>query len=115
MTSLIERESRAGGSSPPDGADAQKELWKLSSTYDNTPFEYASHNRSTRTRRLWQWHTSCVQGRIAGMVGEVESRHDDASSTALGQIGLRGTYVFMASGVMAGKLATSRSAAIVKR
>ena len=60
---------------------------KAGRTHNNTPIKYTSYNRRTRARRLWQWDAPSVQGRIAGVVGEVEAGHGEGrrSSRAPGQ------------------------------
>jgi hypothetical protein len=60
--------------------------WRQRWTYHNAAFKYASYNSRTRARRLWQWYASCMQSRIAGVVGEVEAGHIETSSRALGQV-----------------------------
>jgi hypothetical protein len=41
----------------------------------HTAVKQAAHNGRSGARRLWEWDTLGVEGRIAVVVGEVEAAH----------------------------------------
>lgn len=49
--------------------------WRMGNTHHNTAIKYASNNGCSSTGRLWERHSSSMEGRIAVVVGEVEARH----------------------------------------
>lgn len=56
----------------------------MGSTYNYSAVKHAPDDGGSGAGGFWQWHTAGVQGGIAGVVGEVESRHgDERSSWAL--------------------------------
>lgn len=55
-------------------------IFELERTHHNTTIKYASHNGRSGTGRLWERHSSGMEGRIAVVVGEVEAWHGSKRS-----------------------------------